>query len=63
VETFCAAKPQKSDLQPVEHTKCAVLERLVMGKAFCALLGQSKKAFPVFNKTQENLERVKPEAD
>jgi hypothetical protein len=34
-----------------------------MGKAFCALLGQSKKAFPVFNKTQENLERVNPEAE
>jgi hypothetical protein len=34
-----------------------------MGKAFCALLEQSKKAFPVFNKTQDNLERVKPEAE
>jgi hypothetical protein len=49
VETFCEAKPQKSDLQPVERTKCAVLERLVMGKALFALLWQSKKAFPVFN--------------
>jgi hypothetical protein len=48
VETFCEAKPQKSDLQPVEHTKCAVLERLVMGKAFCTFLEQSKKDFPVF---------------
>jgi len=53
VETFCAAKPQKSDLQTVEHTKCAVLERLVMGKAFFAMLGQSKKAFPAFNKTPD----------
>jgi hypothetical protein len=55
VETFCEAKPQKSDLQPVERTKCAVLERLVMGKAFFALLVQSKKAFPVFKKPKKTL--------
>jgi hypothetical protein len=30
VEYFCVAKPQKGDLQTVERTKCAVLERLVI---------------------------------
>jgi len=30
VDYFCEAKPQNGDLQTVEHTKCAVLERLVM---------------------------------
>jgi hypothetical protein len=29
VEYFCAAKPQNRDLKTVQHTKCAVLERLV----------------------------------
>jgi len=63
VEAFCEAKPQKSDLQTVEHTKCAVLERLVMGKDFLLCLGRVKTLFPFLIKAQENLERLKPEAE
>jgi hypothetical protein len=45
VENFCAAKPQKSDLQPVERTKCAMLQRLVTKLRFLLCLTKSKKAF------------------
>jgi hypothetical protein len=36
VENFCVAKPQKSDLQPVERTKCAMLQRLVEQSRYAA---------------------------
>jgi hypothetical protein len=45
VEYFCEAKPQKGDLQPVERTKCAMLQRLVTNYGFSFALRKAKKAF------------------
>ena len=55
MEYFCEAKPQKGDLLTVEHTKCAVLERLVMGLVFLHVAWTEQKSFPAFNKTQISL--------
>jgi hypothetical protein len=51
VETFCAAKPQNGDLQTVERTKCAVLERLVITSRKDKPPAQTK----MFDKTQSSM--------